>query len=237
MRTSVITLLLLVTMLAIPPVTRAGTQVFLAPSQFTFATPSGTFNWSATSIGGRFGPSLGPLEFGTMLSYAPVNSLSFMGSPLSGYSGQMFAGEIGPRFALGFGPIGVGASAGYGGFVLNARGPAASDAVLLSSLGFRLGVDARLTVAPTLSVRAGWTALTGLSTRADFSVSAPVAVVAQHAGSGSGSEFSIGVSFAPLPLVAAYAEYRSGTFFTGWSGGGSTSSSYSGYVLGVQVRF
>lgn len=236
MRIPVTMALILIAVLAVPSAAPAATQFFLSPSQFTFATPSGTFTWSATSLGARFGPQLGPVEFGTMLSYAPVGALSFAGSPLSGYSGQMLTGEIGPRFGLGLGPIGVGASAGYGGFVMNARGPAASDAVLFSSLGFRLGVDARVSIAPTLSLRTGWTALTGLSTRADLSLSSP-GLAAQHSGSGTGSEFTIGLVFAPLPLVTAFAEYRSGTFFTNWSGAGPTTSSYSGYVLGVSMRF
>lgn len=236
MRPFVTVVLVLTIALAVPSAARGATQFFLSPSQVTFATPSGAFTWNATSIGARFGPQLGPVEFGTMLSYAPVGGLSFAGSPLSGYSGQMLAGEIGPRFGLGFGPIGVGASLGYGGFVMSGRGPAASDGVLFSSLGFRLGLDARVTIAPTLSLRTGWTALSGLSTRADISLSSP-GLAAQHAGSGSGSEFTIGLAFTPLPLVAAYAEYRSGSFFTNWSGAGPTSSSYRGYVLGVQMRF
>lgn|GEM_PF-4759591 len=122
------------------------------------------------------------------------------------------------RLGLGAGPLGVGAFAGYGGFVLNARGPTASDAILLSSLGFRLRVDGRLLIAPGVAFRAGWSSLPSLSNRADISMTSP-AVAAQHAGPGSGSEYSLGLSFSPLPLVTVFADYRSGTFQTNWSGG------------------
>lgn len=227
---------LLAATLAAPPAAPAQTQVFLWPAQFSFGTPSGTFTWSATSLGVRFGPGLGPVEFGTTLSYGSITNLSFAGSLLSGYSGQMVAGEVGPRLALGAGPLGVGASAGYGGFVVNARGPASTDALLLSSLGFRLGLEGRLSIAPALALRGSWHALTGLSQRAEFSLSSP-GVAAQHSGSGSGSEFRIGLAFSPLPLVEGFAEYRSGSFTTVWSAGGSTPSSYSGYLLGVRLSF
>ena len=229
-------LVLFMLVLMMPPGAHAATQVFMWPSQFSYGTPSGTFGWNATSFGVRFGPGFGPVEFGTMLHYGPISNMSFAGSTLSGYSGQVVGGETGLRFALGVGPVGVGAFAGYGGSVFNARGPVASDAVLLSSLGFRLGVDARMTVAPGVSLRGSWTALSGLNNRADISMSSP-AIAAQHTGTGSGSEFNIGVTFSPVPLVTAFAEYRSGTFMTNWSSGALTSSSYSGYFLGVQFRF
>jgi hypothetical protein len=231
-----IAVVMLASLLMLPAGARAATQVFMWPSQFSYGTPSGTFGWNATNLGVRFGPALGPVEFGTMLYYGPLSNVSFAGSPLSGYGGQVVGGETGLRLGLGAGPIGLGAFAGYGGFVFNARGPVASDVVLLSSLGFRLGFDARMTVAPGVSLRGSWTALSGLSNRADIAMSSP-AIAAQHTGSGSGSEFNVGVTFSPLPLVTAFAEYRSGTFLTNWSGGTLTSSSYSGYFLGVQFRF
>lgn len=231
-----ILILTLASVLMISATAQGGTKVFIWPSNFSYGTPSGTFAWNSTPFGFRFDQGFGPVGFGTMLFYGPISNFSFAGTGLPGYTGQVVGGETGLRFALGAGPLGIGASAGYGGFVLNARGPVASDAVLLSSLGFRLGVDARAAIAPGVTLHGSWTTLSGLNSRADMSLSSPP-VAAQHTGTGNGSEYNIGVSFSPVPLVSVFADYRSATFQNTWSGGGTTTTSYSGYFLGVEFRF
>jgi len=231
-----IAVLTLVSVLMLSVTAQAGTQVFIWPSNYSYGTPSGTFAWNTTSLGFRFDQGFGPVGFGTMLFYGPITNFSFAGSGLSGYNGQVVGGDAGLRFALGAGPLGFGAFAGYGGFVANARGPVASDAVLLSSLGFRLGFDARAAIAPGVTLRGNWTTLSGVSSRADISLSSPPVAV-QHSGTGNGSEYNIGVTFSPLPLVSVFADYRSASFQNNWSGGGTTTTSYSGYFLGVEFRF
>ncbi|MGH2436735.1 MAG: hypothetical protein ACRDFA_07060 [bacterium] len=233
---TIMVVLTLGSILMLPAAAHADTQLYIWPSTYSYATPSGTFAWNTTALGLKFDQGFGPLGFRTMLFYGPVSNFSFAGSGLSGYGGQVVGGEGGLRFGLGLGPVGVGAFAGYGGFVMNARGPSAPDAVLLSSLGLRLGVDARAALAPGVTLRGNWTRLSGLNSRADISLSSPL-VGAQHTGVGNGSEYTIGVTISPLPLVSVFADYRSASLQTNWSGGGSTTTSYSGYFLGVGLRF
>lgn len=231
-----IAVLSLAAVISFPAASSAETRFFIWPNQYSYGTPSGTFTWHTTSLGVNFGQGFGPVGFGTMLYYGPLANLTFAGSGLSGYSGQVVGGEVGLRFGLGAGPLGIGASAGYGGFVMNARGPSAPDAVLLSSLGLRFGIGAQAAIAPGLTLHGNWATLSGLSNRAEFSLSAPPIAV-QHNGSGSGSEYNIGVTFSPLPLMSVYADYRSASIHNSWSGGGTSTTSYSGYVLGVNFRF
>ncbi|MDQ7842870.1 MAG: hypothetical protein QN141_07320 [Armatimonadota bacterium] len=227
---------LLVAFFGLPPAAQAATQAFLWPSQYAYATPAGTYRWSATTLGLQIGTGIGPAQVGGSFFYGPVDHLSFAGSPLAGFRGQLVGGEASLRLGLGAGGFGLGAFAGYGGFVFTATGPSPSDAVLLSSAGFRYGVDGRLPLAPGTVLRGSWTALAGLSNRAELAMSSP-AVAAQHAGPGGGSEYSLGLALSPLPLVTAFVDYRTSTFQTTWSGGPVTSSTYTGYLVGVQLRF
>ncbi|HET6781843.1 MAG TPA: hypothetical protein VFH67_07085 [bacterium] len=212
-------------------------QVMIWPSQFSYGTPAGTFTWNSTAIGLRLDQPIGPfLALGTTLYYGPISNFSFAGSSLSGYSGQTLAGDISLRMGVSAGPLGLTAYAGYGGFGLNASGPSAPDRVVLSSLGFRTGTEAKVPLAPALSLQGSWTFQTGVNSSANISLSSPF-TAAQHSGVGSGSEYQLVVVFSPLPRTGFFAGYRGGSHQNNWSGGGTTTTSYSGPFAGFEIRF
>jgi hypothetical protein len=41
----------------------------------------------------------------------------------------------------------------------------------------------------------------------------------------------------PVPMTSVYAGYRSGTQQITWSGGGNTTNTWSGWLVGVDLRF
>jgi len=97
-------------------------------------------------------------------------------------------------------------------------------------------VDGRIALAPGVALRGSYAVLSGVSSQADISMSAP-AVAARDTGSGSGSEYALGIAVSAAPLLTVFADYRSATLQPTWSGGGTTTTSTSGYYLGVQLRF
>lgn len=230
----------LVTMLAsllVPVGAHAAAQIVVWPAQFSYGTPSGTFAWNSTAFGLRLDQSIAPfVAIGTTFFYGPVSNLSFAGSSLSGYSGQTLAGDLSLRLGMSAGPLGLTGYAGYGGFGLNATGPAANDRIVLTTLGFRVGAEAKVPLTRGLDLRGSWTALTGLNSQAAVSLSSPP-TAAQSSGTGSGSEYQLAVLFSPVPLTTIFAGYRAGASQTAWSGSGTTSTTYNGIFAGFEIRF
>jgi hypothetical protein len=218
----------------------AATQLSIWPADYTYGTPAGQFAWSATSYGIGFEQSLGPfVSLQTRLAYGPMTNFYFRGAAMSGYTGSVVVGDTALRVGLNTGPIGLSAFGGYGGLFFNASGSTASDRVILQSSGARLGVEASVTPAPGVLLRGSYTMTTALTTNANVSVSSPPpAVAASYNGSGSGNEYEIALLLSPVPLTSVYAGYRSGTQQISWSGGGgNTTNTFSGWIVGVELRF
>ncbi|MDQ7820776.1 MAG: hypothetical protein QN173_08450 [Armatimonadota bacterium] len=221
---------------AVPPA-HAATQVSVWPATLSFGTPGGEFAWTSTVLGLRFDQGLAPMVgLRTTLQYGPVSGLTFGGASLSGYSGQTLAGEALLRVGLGAGRVGVGGFAGYGGYVLHASGPSASDRILLQDLGVRVGVDLALAVAPALSLRATYALSPSVNVQADYALSSPPAS-GQFTGTGSGSDLEAVLVFSPVPRTAVFAGYRSVTRQVSWTGGPDTTSSFTGWVVGLTLSF
>ncbi len=213
----------------------AATQFSIWPAEFSYGTPSGTFTWNSTMFGLRFSQALGPLvSFDTSLRYGSVSNLDFGGTGLSTYSGNTLVADSVLRVGLRAGTFGIAAFGGYGGMFFNATDPATSGSVVLQSLGSRLGVEATLAMSPRLVLRGNYTLITSLTARADIAVP-PTA--AQWGGTGTGSEYEIALLFSPVPVTTVFAGYRGGTQSIAWSGFGTASTTFNGFVAGVELHF
>lgn len=218
----------------------AAAQFTIWPANYSYGTPSGQFSWSATTYAVAFEQSLAPFtSLRTNLAYGPTNTVNFNGSALSGFSGGVLMADAVLRVGLQTGPVGLAAYGGYGGLFFNATGPAASDRVVLQSAGTRLGVEANVAPAPGVSLRGSYTMTTGLTTNATLSISPPnPAVAGTFTGSGTGNEYEVALVLSPVPMTSVYAGYRSGTQQISWSGGGgNTTNTFSGWMVGVDLRF
>ncbi len=216
----------------------AAAQFTIWPANYTYGTPSGQFAWSATTYAIGFEQSLAPFtSLRTNLAYGPTNTVNFNGSALSGYSGGVLLADAALRVGLQTGPLGLTAFGGYGGLFFNATGSTASDRVVLQSAGTRIGVEANVAPAPGVSLRGSYTMTTGLTTNANISISNPV-VTGTFTGSGTGNEYEVALVLSPVPMTSMYAGYRSGTQQVTWSGGGgNTTNTFSGWMVGVDLRF
>lgn len=216
----------------------AAAQFSLWPSTFSYGTPSGTFAWNSTVFGVRLGQPLGPfVSLQSTLRYGSIANLSFAGSSLSGYTGSTLVADSALQFGLGAGPLSLAAYAGYGALVLNATGPTASDRVVLLSQGTRVGVEATLTTSRGLVLRGNYTVIPSLTASTNISLSAPP-TAAQQNGNGSGNEYEITLLFSPVPVTTLFAGYRGGTHQITWSGGGgNTSTTFNGWIVGVELGF
>jgi hypothetical protein len=216
----------------------AAAQFTIWPANYTYGTPPGQFAWSATTYAIGFEQSLAPFtSLRTNLAYGPTNTVNFNGSALSGYSGGVLLADAALRVGLQTGPLGLTAFGGYGGLFFNATGSTASDRVVLQSAGTRIGVEANVAPAPGVSLRGSYTMTTGLTTNANISISNPV-VTGTFTGSGTGNEYEVALVLSPVPMTSMYAGYRSGTQQVTWSGGGgNTTNTFSGWMVGVDLRF
>src|SRR6266849_4102174 len=216
----------------------AAAQFTIWPANYTYGTPPGQFAWSATTYAIGFEQSLAPFtSLRTNLAYGPTNTVNFNGSALSGYSGGVLLADAALRVGLQTGPLGLTAFGGYGGLFFNATGSTASDRVVLQSAGTRIGVEANVAPAPGVSLRGSYTMTTGLTANANISISNPV-VTGTFTGSGTGNEYEVALVLSPVPMTSMYAGYRSGTQQVTWSGGGgNTTNTFSGWMVGVDLRF
>lgn len=216
----------------------AAAQFTIWPANYSYGTPPGQFTWSATTYALAFEQSLAPFtSLRTNLAYGPTSSVNFNGSALSGYSGGVLLADAALRVGLQTGPLGLTAFGGYGGLFFNATGSTASDRVVLQSAGTRIGVEANVAPAPGVVLRGSYTVTTGLTTNANLSISNPV-VTGSFTGSGTGNEYEVDLVLSPVPMTSMYAGYRSGSQQITWSGGGgNTTNTFSGWLVGVDLRF
>lgn len=218
----------------------AAAQFTIWPANYTYGTPSGQFTWTATTYAVTFEQSLAPFtSFRTNLAYGPTSNVTFAGSALSGYSGGVLLADAALRVGMQTGPVGLAAYGGYGGLFFNATGSTATDRAVLQSAGTRLGVEANVAPAPGVTFRSNYTIMTGLTTNANFAISTPPpGVTGNFTGSGTGNEYEVALVFSPVPATSVYAGYRSGTQQITWSGGGgNTTNTWSGWLVGVDLRF
>ena len=217
----------------------AAAQFTIWPANYTYGTPSGQFTWTATTYAVTFAQSLAPFtSLRTNVAYGPTSNVTFGGSGLSGYSGGVLMADAALRVGLQTGPVGLAVYGGYGGLFFNATGSTASDRVVLQSAGTRLGVEANMSPAPGVAFRGSYTMMTGLTTSANFSISnPPPGVTGNFAGSGTGNEYEVALVLSPVPTTSVYAGYRSGSQQITWSGGGNTTNTFSGWLVGVDLRF
>jgi hypothetical protein len=130
----------------------------------------------------------------------------------------------------------LGAFGGYQAFGLTANGSTPSDRILLQTSGFRTGADIRVNLPNGLALRGGVTILPSLNSSENMSLSSPP-TVAQFSGTGSGTEYEVGLGYS-LRYFSLFAGYRSGNYQTNWSGGGGSSpTTFSGYVFSLESRF
>jgi hypothetical protein len=63
-------------------------------------------------------------------------------------------------------------------------------------------------------------------------------VTGTFSGAGTGNEYEVDLVLSPVPLTSVYAGYRSGTQQISWSGGGgNTTNTFSGWMVGMDLRF
>src|SRR5688572_29294264 len=174
----------LLTLAVPPPPAEAATQFVVWPAEFSYNTPGGAFTWRTTAFGVRFDRSFAPLlSMRTSLFYGPISNLSFNGAPLSGYNAQTLAGDVSFRVGAGAGVVSIAGYAGYGGYALNASGPGASDRIILSTLGVRLGAEASMVFSPITSLRANYVQVISQNSDANAAWTAP-AIAIQDSGRG-----------------------------------------------------
>jgi hypothetical protein len=218
----------------------AAAQFTIWPANYSYGTPppAGQFTWSATTYAITFEQSLAPFtSLRTNLAYGPTNTVNLNGSALSGFSGGVLLADAALRVGMQTGPVGLTAYGGYGGLFFNATGSTASDRVVLQSSGTRIGVEANMSPAPGVSFRGSYTVTTGLTTNANISITSPL-VTGAFSGSGTGNEYELALVLSPVPMTSMYAGYRSGTQQITWSGGGgNTTNTWSGWMVGVDLRF
>ncbi len=216
----------------------AAAQFTLWPAEFAYGTPSGGFTWNAMMFGFRFDEPLGPfVSLQTDLRYGSVANLNFAGSGLSGYSATTWLADSVVRVGLRSGPVGIAAYGGYGGFFFNATGPSASDRIVLRDLASRLGVEATVATSRGLTLRGNYALITSLNANADISMSTPLIGPISYTGTGSGSEYEITLLYSPVPVTTVFAGYRGGSSQISWSGGGTSSSTFNGWLAGVELHF
>lgn len=215
----------------------AATQFSVWPAEFSYGVPSGSFTWNSTMFGFTFTQTLGPfVSLQTNLQYGSIANLDFPGSSLSGYSGSTMVADSALRVGLRTGTFSVAAFGGYGGLLFNAAGPASGN-IVLQSLGTRLGVEATVAMSGGLVLRGSYTLLPSLTARADIANPSPPPAPAQFTGSGTGSEYEIALVYSPLPVTTVFAGYRGGTQSIAWSGFGTASTTFNGFVAGVELHF
>lgn len=215
---------------------QAATQFSVWPAEFSYGVPSGSFTWTSTMFGLRFGQPLGPfVGLDTTLRYGAVANLGFSGTSLSSDSGSTLVADSVLRVGLRAGTFSVAGFGGYGGLFMNAT--SASNSLVLQSLGTRLGVEASLALSQGLVLRGNYTFIPSLTARADIANSTPPPAPAQYNGSGTGTEYEIALVYSPLPVTTVFAGYRGGTQSIAWSGFGTTSTTFNGFVAGVELHF
>lgn len=104
---------------------------------------------------------------------------------------------------------------------------------MLSTLGFRLGAEATVSLSRSVALRANYTTITSQNSEANTSIPVP----AQDTGTGTGQEYEIVLLFTPVASTGAFIGYRSGNYQTTWSGFGTTTSTFDGWFAGVQLSF
>lgn len=239
MRAPILALSLALALVAFPlqSQAQAATEFVVWPAQFSYGTPSGTLTWNTTAFGLRLRNAMAPfVGFGTTIYYGGVSNLALGGSSLSGYSGQTIAGDVSLYVGTGAGPVGVAAYAGYQALALNANGPASTDRVGLLTSGIRLGAEAKIALSPGLAVKGSVTTFAGLNSYATLNLSSPP-TAASYSGTGSGTDYELSLSYSPIPFTSAFISYRTGSYQTNWSGGGSTTTTFNGVLFGVGIGF
>jgi hypothetical protein len=238
MRTLALSLALAVALVTVPYQSRAqaATEFVVWPAQYSYGTPSGAFTWNSTVLGLRFTNRIAPhFGFGAGLYYGSVANLALAGSGLGGFTGSTLAGDLSLRFGTSIGLLDLGAYGGYQAFGMAANGSTPSDRILLQTSGLRTGADIRFHLASGLVLRGGVTILPSLNSSENLSLSSPP-TAAQFNGTGNGTEYELGLGYS-LTDFSAFVGYRSGNYQTNWSGDGSTSTTFSGYVFSLESRF
>jgi hypothetical protein len=238
MRKFALSLVLTVALVVLPlqSPARAGTEFLVWPANYSYGSPNGTFTWNSTLFGLRFSNVLAPhFGFGANLYYGNVANLALAGAGLNGFSGNTLAGDITLRFGGSVGLIDANVFGGYQGLALNAFGSTAADRILLTTTGVRTGVEARLNFPTGLSLRGSVAILPSLNSSETLSLSSPP-TSAQNNGTGNGTEYEADLAYS-LPFFSVFVGYRSGNYTTNWSGSGSTSTTFNGYVLGLESSF
>ena len=233
-----ISCLLMASLIALALGTPARAALFsIWPANFTYGTPSGGFTWNSLIFGARFDEPLGGAVF-LRASLLPgiITNLSFSGSPLSGYSGLTGFVESSYRVGFGTGQVSVSAYGGVGGMLLYAYGPATGDNVFLGNIGGRLGVEAIVSASPGIALRGSYTIMPSLTSTAAIFMSSP-SVSAVWRGAGTGSEGEVALTYTPAPETTWFAGYRSGIAQISWSGAGTTTSMFNGWVVGLESHF
>jgi hypothetical protein len=239
MRTLVLAVIAAVTLVALPlqSQAQAATDFAVWPAQFSYGTPSGPLTWDSTVYGLRFDSNILPhFGYGTDLYFGSVSNLALGGSGLSGFGGQTVAGDLTLRLGGSLGSLDLTAYGGYEALALNATGPTAADRILLLTSGPSLGAEAKLHLFRGLALRGGITYLPSLNSSANLSFSSPPST-AQFSGTGNGTEYEVDLSYSVIPAVSVFAGYRAGNYQTSWSGSGSTTTSFSGWLFGLESRF
>ncbi len=221
----------------VPDHSEAASQFTVWPAEFAYGTPTGTFAWNATMFGFRFDQPMAPLvSLQTDVRYGSVANLSFGGGGLAGATGNTFVADSMLRVGLRTGAFSLAAFGGYGGLLANASGPSASDTMALQTQGSRLGVEV-VASASRAVLRGSYTLIPSMTARADFALPSLAVPPQQYSGSGSGNEYEITLLLSPTPVTAIFAGYRGGTYQINWSGGGTTSTTFNGFVAGVELHF
>lgn len=221
----------------VPDPSDAATQFTIWPAEFAYGTPTGTFAWNSTMFGFRFDQTMAPLvSLQTDVRYGSVANLSFGGGSLAGATGSTILADSMLRVGLRTGAFGLAAFGGYGGLLVNASGPSSSDNMALQSQGSRLGVEV-VASASRAVLRGSYTMIPSMTARADFALPSLLVPAQQYSGSGSGNEYEVTLFLSPTPVTAIFAGYRGGTYQINWSGGGATSTTFNGFVAGVELHF
>lgn len=238
MRTLVLALALAVALVALPlqSPAQAATEFVVWPAYYSYGSPSGAFTWNSTVFGLRFSNVIAPhFGFGGNLYYGSVSNLALGGGGLNGFSGNTLAGDVSLRLGGSVGLMDLTAFGGYQALALNAFGSTAADRILLTTSGIRTGAEAKLRFPNGFALRGSVAILPTLNSSETLSLSSPP-TSAQNNGTGNGTEYEVDLSYSLL-YFSAFIGYRSGNYQTNWSGDGSTSTTFSGYVFGLETRF
>ena len=239
MRTLALALLLAVALVALPlqGQAQAATEFVAYPAQFSYGTPSGIFGWNSTVYGLRFTSTIAPhLGFGTDIYYGTVPSLALGGSTLNGFSGQTIAGDFSLRFGTSVRQVDLAVYGGYEAFAMNANGSTAADRILLFTAGPRVAGEVKLHLPHGFALEGSVAYLPSLNSSENLSLSSPP-TTAQFNGTGNGTEYEVSLSYSFIPDLSILAGYRGGTYQTTWSGAGSTTTTFSGWVFGLESTF